>query len=163
MTTRPADEARVRDAGAVGTRVPAPPPPASGPARRLVLLAALPALAAMGLQWTLPWRLAAVGWRPVFVEWWPIGFVATLFASFFVIGVLVAALGNARSRPRRAAAYVAVLGLLPLLARGIGETGGPHASLAALHDAPVRLALAALSIVAAVAVFVQGRRANPVR
>ena len=137
-----------------------PPTRAGGPARRLVLLGATPALAAMALQWTLPWRLAAVGWRPVFVEWWPIGFVATLFTSFFVIGFLVVALTNARLRPVRTAAYLAVLGALPLLGRAVSEPGGPAPFLARLGDAPVRITLAALSFGAASVVLGRARRVS---
>jgi hypothetical protein len=128
-------------------------------ARRLVAAAFLPAFGALALQWTLPWRLVAIGWRPYFVEWWPNGFIATLFATLFTIGVTLAGLANVRTRPRRAAVYVAIAGVLPLLARFFARYGGPRADLARLDDAPVRWALAACSVVAAVLI---ARRARAV-
>lgn len=110
----------------------------------------------------MPWRLVAVGWRPYFIEWWPNGFIATLFSTLFVIGVTIAAMNNARLRPRRAALYVALAGLLPLLARRVAELGGPRAELARLEDAPVRLGLAAISLgVAAVIARREGAAPAP--
>lgn len=118
-------------------------------ARRLVAAACLPAFGALALQWTMPWRLVAVGWRPYFIEWWPNGFIATLFSTLFAIACTIAAMNNARPRPRRSALYVAITGLLPLLARRVSELGGPATELARLDDLPLRLALAALSLAAA--------------
>lgn len=126
--------------------------------RRLAAAACLPAFGALALQWTLPWRLVAIGWRPYFIEWWPNGFIATLFSTLFVIGVTVAAMNNARLRPRRAAVYVALAGVLPLLARHFAQFGGPRAELARLDDALLRYALAALSFLAAALVAWRGRR-----
>lgn len=129
-------------------------------ARRLVAAAFLPAYGALALQWTLPWRLVAVGWRPYFIEWWPNGFIATLFATLFVIGFTLVGMANAPRRPRRSALYVTLAGCLPLVARFLATFGGPRADLARLDDAIVRYALALLSVAAAALIVRRARVAE---